>query len=173
MLELPEVHEYSPYAGIGSRATPPDICELMTDFAHVAEQRGYTLRSGAAEGADTAFEEGVKYFKEIFLPWPMKSRKGIVLHEDELEAAMQLAANYYPRWQYAKYTTKLLMARNGCQVLGYNLNMPSKFVICWTPDGKAVGGTSQAIHIAEDKGIPVYNLALPAHRAMVEKICLI
>ena len=46
------------YAGIGSRKTPKDICELMTRVARYLYFKGYTLRSGAADGADTAFEIG-------------------------------------------------------------------------------------------------------------------
>jgi len=35
---------------------------------------------------------------------------------------------------------------------------PSNFVICYTPHGKDIGGTSQAIRIAKHHHIPVYNL---------------
>ena len=51
-----------------------------------------------------------------------------------------------------------LMSRNAYQVLGESLRNPVDFVICWTKDGKASGGTGQAIRIAQDNGIPVYNL---------------
>ena len=37
-------------------------------------------------------------------------------------------------------------------------NPPSNFVVCYTPDGKASGGTGQAIRIAEYYNIPIYNL---------------
>jgi hypothetical protein len=50
------------------------------------------------------------------------------------------------------------MARNAMQVLGPDLKTPSKFVICWTLEGKEIGGTSQAIRIAKDFSIPIYNL---------------
>ena len=50
------------------------------------------------------------------------------------------------------------MGRNGYQVLGYDLKTPSKFLICWTKDGKETGGTAQAMRIAKDYKIPVYNL---------------
>ena len=57
------------YAGIGSRKTPVHILSKMRRVAERLEVRGYTLRSGGADGADTAFEEGCKR-KEIFLPQP-------------------------------------------------------------------------------------------------------
>lgn len=46
------------YAGIGSRNTPADILDLMTHLARRLDSRGYTLRSGGADGADAAFERG-------------------------------------------------------------------------------------------------------------------
>ena len=36
----------------------------------------------------------------------------------------------------------------------------SKFVICWTKNGKGTGGTGQAIRIAKGFGIPVFDLAI-------------
>ena len=58
-----------PYTGIGSRKTPKDILDVMVDIARKLEQRLYCLRSGGAEGADMAFESGVRseYWKEIYL----------------------------------------------------------------------------------------------------------
>jgi hypothetical protein len=51
------------------------------------------------------------------------------------------------------------MARNYRQIRG--LDAPdSKFVICWTPNGELKGGTAQAIKIAKNYGIPVFNLAI-------------
>lgn len=50
------------------------------------------------------------------------------------------------------------MRRNGCQVLGLELDKPSNMVICYTPDGLPSGGTGQAIRIAESYRIPVINL---------------
>lgn len=49
---------YLPYAGIGSRQTPDDILELMHRIGSTLAINGFTLRSGGAVGADTAFEQG-------------------------------------------------------------------------------------------------------------------
>ena len=46
------------YAGVGSRATPEPVLDLMRRCATRLEVLGYTLRSGGANGAETAFEEG-------------------------------------------------------------------------------------------------------------------
>ena len=50
----------STYAGIGSRKTPEDIITLMHRLGVRLAELGFTLHSGAANGADTAFEIGIK-----------------------------------------------------------------------------------------------------------------
>ena len=59
------------YTGVGSRSTPPEVMELMTKVATKLESLGYSLRSGAADGADTGFENGVinPLNKQIFIAW--------------------------------------------------------------------------------------------------------
>jgi len=59
----------SVYTGIGSRKTPDDILDLMTRIAVAMDAWGWTLRSGAADGADEAFDHCVGR-AEIYLPWP-------------------------------------------------------------------------------------------------------
>lgn len=53
-----------------------------------------------------------------------------------------------------------LMARNGCQVLGLNLDSPTKGILFFAPEYNGVpqGGTSQAIRIAKHYGIPTLNI---------------
>ena len=58
------------YAGIGSRETPIEIQSKMSKVAKMLEEKGYTLRSGGADGADFAFEKGLAKTsknKEIYL----------------------------------------------------------------------------------------------------------
>jgi len=156
------------YTGIGSRKTPDDILHNMCVIAIFLSRIGLTLRSGAAPGADAAFEKGcllAEGEKEIYLPW-----KNFQKHTSELynvcDGAMEIAAEFHHAWQYLKRPVKLLMARNVYQVLGINLDQPSDFVLCWTPDGcisreertKTTGGTGQAIAIASEHNIPVFNL---------------
>lgn len=133
------------YAGIGSRQTPPDVMHQMGTIAAWLASLGFTLRSGGAGGADTAFEiQSLK--KEIFRP------------HHTTPAALELAARFHPAWDRCSDYAKRLHARNGFQVLGTDLVSPSAFVVCWTKDGKASGGTGQAIRIANHFGIPVFNL---------------
>jgi hypothetical protein len=50
------------------------------------------------------------------------------------------------------------MTRNSFQVLGPDLQSPVSFVVCWTTGGKISGGTGQALRIAKDLSIPIFNL---------------
>jgi hypothetical protein len=148
------------YAGVGSRETPPEILTRMTKLAQYLDSKGYTLRSGAAAGADTAFELGATK-KEIF-PGSLKAG----------EREQKIAREIHPN-PYALDNTKNLsfvwnlMARNTNQVFGKNLDTPADFLIAWTKDGLTKsedrsaksGGTGQAIDMASRKGIPVINMA--------------
>jgi hypothetical protein len=139
------------YAGIGSRQTPSTVCTVMTFIARKLEKQGYILRSGAAEGADTAFENGVAFTEntEIFYPNDLNIP----------ERAFEIAAEIHPAWHMCNEFAKYCHARNILQVLGRNLQTPVDFVICWTVNGAKKGGTRTAIVLAEKLNIPVYNLA--------------
>ena len=74
------------------------------------------------------------------------------------ESAYKMAEKFHPTYNKLKPFTKKLMARNSMQIFGPDMNDPVEFVICYTHDGKASGGTGQAIRIAEHYDIKVYNL---------------
>ncbi|GIK44892.1 MAG: hypothetical protein BroJett012_07950 [Betaproteobacteria bacterium] len=153
------------YAGIGSRETPKAILATMRKIAIRLGEMGYTLRSGGADGADTAFEEAAKS-KEIFLPWPdFNGRKSVFGVPSD--GALEVASTLHPGWAKLGNSVKALHGRNSHQVLGEDLDSPSDFVVCWTRDGaeteaqrsEKTGGTGQAIALADRWGIPVFNLA--------------
>ena len=154
------------YAGIGSRKTPPEILAQMREAATILGGMKLILRSGAAEGADTAFEEGLGKFhrKQIFLPWKRfnsrgTNEKGLYLPEDgDWELALGYAQKYHPAWSALTDASKKLMGRNTYQVLGLDCDTPSLFVLCWTPNGSGSGGTGQAIRLAKACSIPVFDL---------------
>lgn len=156
------------YAGIGSRKTPAVILERMTLAAQRLAGMGYVLRSGGADGADTAFERGAGDRKEIFLPWRGFNGNGSSFVVPEREAE-EVAAAIHPAWDKLSPGAKKLMARNSHQILGADLRTPVDFVVAWTPDGAetedergtATGGTGQAIALASRWGIPVFNFAKP------------
>lgn len=149
------------YAGIGSRETPPDVLKKMTSWAYYLDGCGFILRTGGARGADQAFEAGAGPETRMYLPWRgFEGKEGIVCGASERLAAV--AEKFHPAWGRLSQGAKRLMTRNVAQVLGDdNETVPSKFVLCWTPGGKAGGGTGQAIRIAKHYGIPVFDLAVP------------
>lgn len=164
------------YTGVGSRQTPQAICDaIFTPLAANLSTFGYTLRSGAAEGADTAFEQGAEG-PEVYLPWRIfNNRRGPafrVLHDypERIQtAAAEIARLAHPAWHRLTAGARSLHTRNVFQVLGGDLDSPSRFVLCWTPDGAEsewettfdTGGTRTAIVIASRNGIPVFNFAKP------------
>jgi hypothetical protein len=165
------------YCGIGSRQTPPDVCKAMTDIASVLEEKGYTLRSGNAHSADQAFAGGVEEKAEIWLPWegfnqdfideyPNHTYKIISWSDDD---AFKSVAKFHPDPKRLSEKGMLLMARNHKQLFGDN-GIVSKFVICWTKDGKAVGGTGQNIRVGIYHNIPILNMFHLSKEDVLRKI---
>lgn len=149
------------YTGVGSRNTPQTIGLQMQAIAKQLAAAGYILRSGGASGADSFFESGLDpdNFREIYLPWANFNNNLSPLFK-VCNKAMQIAEGVHPNWKRLSNGGKKLHARNVYQVLGRDLKTPSKFLVCWTPNGEAVGGTRTAIKIAEAHNVPVCNLAV-------------
>ena len=153
------------YTGVGSRSTPQDVLHLMTRIAMKMRDSGYILRSGGAEGADTAFEQGAGIDKEIYYA------------NDATPEAEAIAAQFHPAWHKCKPYVRKLHGRNAFQILGRHLQEPSIYCICWTPDGCTThmercyrtGGTGTAISIAEAYQLYIVNLAIPSHRKTWEE----
>ena len=145
------------YAGIGSRETPPEIMQIMTDAARILSDLGYCLRSGGAPGADSAFEAGATH-KQIFLPWKNFNNNPSPLFTPALKA-YRIAELHHPAWLKCGFAAKKLHARNSHQILGpsSDLDDPVEFVLCWTEKGLGKGGTGQALRIAKQCGIPIHD----------------
>ena len=135
------------YAGFGSRKTPEAILFKMEEIAKKLSELGYTLRSGGAIGADSAFEKGA-------------SKKEIFLSKDATKEAQDFSSRFHPLWEMLDPYVRGLHARNAMIMLGQDLIEPVEFGVCWTPNGEVLGGTGQALRIAENKGIKIYNLAI-------------
>jgi hypothetical protein len=153
------------YAGIGARLAPADMLALAEMVAERLDERGWTLRSGHAPGMDQAFETGAGCNAEVYLPWPSfehsESLEADVIVDRPTSAAYNIAARFHPAWDRASKGARALHARNVHQVLGRDCDMPSGFVLCWTLNGEVRGGTGQAIRVAREYGVPIYNLADP------------
>lgn len=159
------------YAGIGSRETPQGILDAFYEIGRQAAVLNWTLRSGRAPGADSFFEKGCIAANgpcEIFTPWAgfpngsdLRMRPAYVF--DRLDAQQQTAAKasvakYHPAPERLSPGAMKLMARNYCQMHGPRTDSPATdLIVCYTKDGRASGGTGQAIRMAEDAGITVLN----------------
>jgi hypothetical protein len=147
------------YSGIGSREAPLDIQARFTKIAKILEKRDYLLRSGGAPGSDKAFERGVldPYRKEIWRPG------------DCTPEAEEMASRIHPAWDKCNSYVRKLHGRNCFQILGKGLDLPSQFVVTWTPGGAQVGGTRTALVLAEQWKIPTYNFFKIEERALFYK----
>lgn len=153
------------YTGIGSRETPHHILTLMTEIAKILDNIGYTLRSGGADGADTAFALGSSR-REIYIPWKNFNKVFDGIYTGNVEEGMILAAEIHPAWHRCSYGAKKLHSRNTFQILGPNpLSQPIKtdFVVCYTKNAEIIGGTATAIKLAIKNDIPVFNLGMFEH----------
>lgn len=167
------------YTGIGSRELPEDLFNIVEQIGYNFAKQGYILRSGGAPGSDIWFQRGCERYctehnldfnlrQEIYLPW--NGFNG--LHKDDKNGYLiinnlnsyEYTLKYHPN-KNLKDVVKKLMNRNAHQIMGKDLNNPTDLVICWTRDGsignntnRDTGGTGQALRIAYDKGVPIYNL---------------
>jgi hypothetical protein len=133
------------YAGIGNRTISEATFDWLEQMGTYLASRGLHLRSGGADGADTAFERGSKGNCTIF-----KAKQAT-------PEAIQIASQFHPAWHMCSDWAQKLHGRNAMILLGQNLDFPVKFVICYTVDEEK-GGTALGIRIARAYGIPVFNM---------------
>lgn len=185
------------YTGVGSRETPQDIQDVMTRLALKLAGEGYCLRSGAAQGADRAFElgwlewysrqtpwpDGDNVRAEIYVPWDGfegHDRDGLFgatlvpsdIHIEVERQAAKIAEEVHPAWGNCSQGARKMHTRNVFQVLGRHLNQPSTMLVCWakiTKGGNISGGTATAWNLAQKHGVPCFNLADPEHYGRIVK----
>jgi hypothetical protein len=155
----------------------------MCHLGQALARQGWLLRTGGAEGADEAFVLGSETDLidlkgpggdvQIFLPWATfqgwreRGKTEGRVFEDPTPEAFEMAAEYHPAWNFLKQGARKLHARNMHIMLGWELDDPVDLVICWTPEAKVTGGTGQALRVADDLDIKVWNLANPEHRDVI------
>jgi hypothetical protein len=145
------------YAGVGSRSTPKRLLDFMEQIAEQLAQEGFTLRSGGAKGADSAFEKGCD---------KASGNKRIYRPDENYDPSIwkkaeKIASAAHESCDVTKCKGRKLLTRNVFQVLGEDLESPVDFVICFCPYnkmGQLTGGTQVAAMIAKSKRIPVFNL---------------
>lgn len=158
---------------VGSRDTPEDSCEILEHMAaYLAIFKGDWIgRSGGANGADSALETSllkVPHMMEVYLPWTnfndrVAGRRSHWIDTPKLtnyQEAMLIAEDTHPAWDRCSRGARALHTRNVYQVLGKDLNTPSKILICWavpTKDG-VKGGTNTAVQLAKKYGCHILNI---------------
>ena len=152
------------YTGIGSRETPKEVLDCFVRIGKYLAEQKWILRSGGASGADSAFESGCNMVpngpKEIYLPWKCFNNNPSKLYNipnDIEQQARLIAQQVHPNWSKCSEGAKKMHTRNVHQILGYCLNKPADVVICWTPNGSGSGGTGQALRIAKQYNIPIFD----------------
>lgn len=162
------------YTGIGARKTPESVGLVMCAFAIAMQGRECVLRSGGADGADLSFESGAGDKKQVFLPYKGFNGNSSARYSISSQA-LTVAMSAHPAWDRCTDFARKAHARNSYQVLGEDLKTPTRFVVCWTPDGATnelectnAGGTRTAIVIAARHNIPVINLARADHLEIVK-----
>jgi hypothetical protein len=165
------------YAGIGSRQTPQEVLDKMTEVAKYLDNLGYTLQTGFTfknketnldeEGADKAFSDGSKN-KILFGPYGIrKTVKGIVsadtYNEAVTEKSSAIVKEVHPAPDRLSPGAIKLMARNTNQIFGKDLSSTVDFVLFYAKETsnplRPAGGTGQAVEMARRKGIPTINMA--------------
>ena len=162
------------YAGVGSRSTPQDVLDLMERIAEAMARRGWTLRSGAAAGADSAFEDGAMRAggpREIWLPWDGfngRTAGGTTRIGRNSARNRDRARQCHPAWHTLSDGAQKLMLRNVHQVLGPEpgSSPPADVVLCWTPNGAGGGGTGLAVRLARRHAVPVVDLGIEDRREL-------
>lgn len=152
---------------VGSRETPEDQLAKIQEIAQFFAKKGWILRSGGSWGADEAGLSGyIKANKqenvELYLPW-----QGILWSQ----ANWDEAAKFHPVWNDLKLNHKIFHARNISIILGLDNQTLADLVVCWTPEGKAVGGSATGIVCAEKNKIKVFNLGSKTGLTRLRKYC--
>jgi hypothetical protein len=182
------------YAGVGSRKTPRDVLETMRAIGAALARKGYTLYSGGARGADTAFRRGAdaaggdyrillpaERFNgaaadgERFLFEPNSEAWGRAATIAETLWTVHARFHGIAPWKEISLPSRRFHTRNVLQVLGPGCERKVSYLICWTADGMTAwhertpesGGTSQAIALASLVGVDVINLRRASDRQRV------
>ncbi len=188
LLELLNPAEPRPgsfaYAGVGSRRTPPDVLQAMSDIAQTLGDAGTALSTGGADGADKAFETGALRTDApitVHTPWPGYNgyRPGRqpeteidVLHPNAAATVQgrsyaDLAQEHHPYWNRCGRGARALFVRNVSILAGalddHRETLPVRAVIAYTPNGLPVGreagGTGHTLRTAASLDIPCVNLS--------------
>ena len=172
------------YAGVGSRRTPSDVLDAMSDIAQTLGDAGAALSTGGAHGADKAFETGALRTDApitVHAPWAgyngylpgRDPETGIdVVHPKSTQTVAghsyaDLAREHHPHWKRCRRGARALFVRNVSILVGAldgdGGALPVRAAIAWTPNGlpagREAGGTGHTLRTAVSLDIPCVNLS--------------
>lgn len=177
------------YAAIGSRSLSPLQIALCRKVGVVMAQKGWTLHTGAAQGADQAYAVGAltaggrvmlhlpwdtyerKWVAEARSRFPSKVRSQAVESSPHYHKAESSVFVFHPAAEHLSRSVILLHARN------YNIICPSGddqavgFVVAFP--GPRGGGTIQGVRVADCLGVPVVRLdkvTIPEAKQQIESL---
>lgn len=96
----------------------------------------------------------------------------IIRNPNTIDQTIEMASKVHGAWHNCSPDAKALHSRNCHQIFGYELNNPVDAVITWCPlvNGRPTGGTAVAMRLAENAGIPVFNLWNPNKKETLNQI---
>jgi hypothetical protein len=155
------------YAGIGSRSISKEEYKTILSISSYLKE-DYIVYSGNAEGSDISFQEGSQGKCVLYLPWKNFNTENYNINKSldsfivgETKEGIASLEKYHPNPLYLKRGARLLMSRNYHQIFGYEKYPKVSFVLCCADEdkyGNVKGGTGQAVRIAKDNNVPVFNI---------------
>ena len=154
------------FAAIGSRRLgdhPKDEAIWRSAVAAFGALAGHgievVMRTGGAEGADTAAAQAFSGRVDVILPWRGFNghHEGIIYSHDAEAAAY--VDRLHPALGRLSPGARLCLERDVWQVIGPPwARRDVDLVLAWTPSGMMAGGSAMAMRAAFSRGIPVFNI---------------
>ena len=143
------------------------LCELGMDGI---AQKAYSKAVDLGLAKESQFEVYVADQYNIRRSTLPRRHLAIVRNKDLISETERIASEVHPAWDRCNEWARGMHSRNCHQILGYDLQSPVDAVICWTPNGAVVGGTSTAIRISMKYNIPVFNLGVSDKESVLNDI---
>ena len=143
------------------------LCELGMDGI---AQKAYSKAVDLGLAKESQFEVYVADQYNIRRSTLPRRHLAIVRNKDLISETERIASEVHPAWDRCNEWARGMHSRNCHQILGYDLKSPVDAVICWTPNGAVVGGTSTAIRISMKYNIPVFNLGVSDKKSVLNDI---
>lgn len=171
------------YTGVGSRNLTPSQLSLLEEIGKALASKGFTLRSGGADGTDIAFQKGACSVNptktEIWIPWKtfnslplsqgsLSQANYVTISQEQTEKAGQWLCDtgIMPWWSNCKQSVQKLHSRNVHQVVGNEdtSSAPLSKVCIYAAEedenDNVKGGTRTAVMASRFLNIPTYNILI-------------